>query len=590
MRTVTAITLLTMPALTLAQGVGRELNTQKPNSSSYQPLPQPTAGQEYRLPPLPQPSASSGAIAGGQQLMVTEIRVEGVTAFEPEVVSSIIAPYQNRLVSSAELQTLRLALTRMYVDGGYVNSGVILPDQQVSGGVITFRAIEGRLTRIEFDERSKLAGGYVRPRVEQYLEGPLNVTNLQLALRNLQQDVNVRRLDARLKPGDELGQSVLSLSVNDAPRFRVGLGADNHRASSTGAESGTLLFGVRNLTGFGEELRASLGISEGADSGSVVLSVPLTARNSTIQAYYSRSDSDIIERRFAVLDIESETQTFGATFTLPLQLPGQDGFSVSLGFEAKDSQTRLLGIPFSFSAGAQDGEAKTSVGLLGVDWLKRGLDSVSNVRLTYRRGLDVLDATIFAPRSDDERLLNPTGADGEFDVIQAQGVYLRRLNGWRWLTPNTQLVVRGTAQYSLDPLLSLEKLAIGGANTVRGFPENLLVRDNGIAATVELQIPLFGRTAPHPLNVELVPFIDYGRSWDDEDTDPGSDVRDSDEARYIASAGLGVRWNPIAGLDAQVYWGSDIANNFDGDDPRALRERDLQDDGVHFSVTYLARW
>lgn len=592
MRYVTAITLLTVPALTLAQGVGRQLNdSQNPNSPNYQPLPQPNAGQEYRLPPLPQPSGATAAIAANtQQIMITEIRVEGVTAFEPAVVDAIVAPYRGRQVSSAELQTLRLALTRMYVDRGYVNSGVVLPDQQVAGGVVTYRAIEGKLTRIEFDERSKLRGGYVRPRIQQYIEGPLNVSSLQLALRNLQQDANVRRLDARLKPGDELGQSVLSLAVNDAPRFRIGLGADNHRASSTGAESGTVLFGVRNLTGFGEELRASIGISEGADSGSVVLSVPLTARDATIQAYYSRSDSDIIERRFKALDIESETKTYGATFTLPLHLPSEDGFALSLGFEAKDSQTRLLGIPFSFSAGSQDGEAKTSVALLGADWLKRGPDSVSNVRVTYRRGLDVLDATIFEPKTDDERLLNPTGADGEFDVIQAQGVYIRRLPDWRWLTPNTQLVVRGTAQYSFDPLLSLEKLAIGGANTVRGYPENLLVRDNGLAATVELQVPLFGRTTPGPLNIGLVPFIDYGRSWDDKDTDPGSDVRDSDDARYIASIGAGVRWNPLPGLDAQVFYGADIADNFKGDDPRDLREKDLQDDGVHFSVTYLARW
>jgi hemolysin activation/secretion protein len=589
MRTVTALTLLTVPALSMAQGVGRQLNTQSPNSSSYQPLPQ-TAGQEYRLPPLPAQTAPGNALAGGQQVMVTEIRVEGITAVSAEEVSAVTAPYQGRMVTSGELQALRLALSRLYVDRGFVNSGVILPDQQVSGGVITYRAIEGRLTRIEFDERSRLSGRYVRSRVQQYLEGPLNVSDLQLALRNLQQDENIRRLDARLRPGDQLGQSVLSLNVNDAPRFRIGLGADNHRASSTGAESGTLLFGVRNLTGFGEELRASVGISEGADQGSVVFSLPVTARNGTFTAYYSRSDSDIVERRFRALDIQSETKTYGATLSLPLMLPGDNGFSVSLGLEAKDSQTRLLGIPFSFSAGADDGEAKTTVGLFGVDWLRRTLDSVTNVRFTYRRGLDLLDATIFEPRTDDERALNPTGADGEFDVFQGQGVYIRRLPPSRLLAANTQLVVRGTAQFALDPLLSLEKLAIGGANTVRGYPENLLVRDNGLAVTTELQIPLFGRTGPSPLAVGLAPFIDVGASWDDEDTDPGSKVRDSDDKRYIASVGLGVRWNPIPGLDAQVFWGADVADNFDGDDPRDLRERDLQDDGVHFSITYLARW
>jgi hemolysin activation/secretion protein len=127
-------------------------------------------------------------------------------------------------------------------------------------------------------------------------------------------------------------------------------------------------------------------------------------------------------------------------------------------------------------------------------------------------------------------------------------------------------------------------------NTVRGFPENLLVRDNGLAATLELQIPLFGRSDPHPLNVTVVPFIDYGRSWDVKDTAPRSDVRNTEDARYIASSGAGVRWNPLPGLDAQVYWGRAIGSNFKGDDPRDLREHDLQDDGVHFSISYLARW
>ena len=65
------------------------------------------------------------------------------------------------------------------------------------------------------------------------------------------------------------------------------------------------------------------------------------------------------------------------------------------------------------------------------------------------------------------------------------------------------------------PLLSLEKIAIGGVNSVRGYPEHLLVRENGVAATLELQLPIFGyRRQPNPLSLVLVPFVDYGRSRD----------------------------------------------------------------------------
>jgi hypothetical protein len=35
----------------------------------------------------------------------------------------------------------------------------------------------------------------------------------------------------------------------------------------------------------------------------------------------------------------------------------------------------------------------------------------------------------------------------------------------------------------------------------------------------------------------------------------------------------------------------DFGNNFEGDDPRDFREEhDLQDEGVHFSLSYVARW
>ena len=86
-----------------------------------------------------------------------------------------------------------------------------------------------------------------------------------------------------------------------------------------------------------------------------------------------------------------------------------------------------------------------------------------------------------------------------------------------------------------------------------------------------------------PFNLVFVPFIDYGRSWYEADTDPGNPERNTDEPRYIVSSGIGALWQPLPGLSAEVYWGADIGNNFKMDDPRDFREEhDLQDDGVHF--------
>jgi len=157
------------------------------------------------------------------------------------------------------------------------------------------------------------------------------------------------------------------------------------------------------------------------------------------------------------------------------------------------------------------------------------------------------------------------------------------------LNDRAQVIVRGTSQISLDPLMSLEKLAIGGANTVRGYPENLLVRDNGWTATMEFQFPVAGYSStPGWTNLVIAQFVDVGTSWDDQDVDLLSSLRNTDEKRTLVGTGVGLLWQPLQGLHAQVYWSLDAMDNFDDDDPRdsESRDDDLQDDGIHFSVSY----
>jgi hemolysin activation/secretion protein len=525
---------------------------------------------------------------------VKKIRVDGVTVFHPARIDGLVSRYENRNVTSAELQSLRVELTRLYVDNGYVNSGVVLPDQEVQGGVIAYRAVEGRLTDVEIVTDQHLRDTYVSGRVHRYVSEPLNVNDLQDALRYLQFDPNVQRLDARLAPGAQPGDGVLRLSIEEKPRFTTGVGVNNHHASSTGAEQAIVFLSARDLTGFGDQVYLSYGRSDGSNSGSAIASLPISARNTRLQLYYTLSNDDIVEERFRRLDITSETQTWGGNIALPFVENVNGHVEGIFGFEARKSESRLLGVPFSFSIGAQDGVARDAVGILGADWLRRGTAYVSRLQLTYRHGFDALDATVFEPETEEDRLYNPTGADALFDLGQVQGTYILRLNAlplFKGVNDRAQFVLRGIGQFTQDPLLSMEKLAIGGVNTVRGYPENLMVRDNGFAASLEFQVPLFGfQTEPGVRNLVFVPFTDYGRSWDVEDTAPASSVQNTDQHNYIWSAGLGLLWQPWRGLDFQLYWGAKLANNFGVYNPLDYREKDLQDDGISFAVNYVAHW
>ena len=115
-----------------------------------EPRPPPPPGQI--LPPIsPAPPRQLEPLPR-VRVFVREIRVVGSMIFSAEDLAKVTAPYVNREVTTEDLEALRLTLTRLYADRGYINSGAILPDQPVAEGVITYQIIEGRLTAIEVEE------------------------------------------------------------------------------------------------------------------------------------------------------------------------------------------------------------------------------------------------------------------------------------------------------------------------------------------------------------------------------------------------------------------------------------------------------
>ena len=534
------------------------------------------------LPPVATKDIRSPVANATGRVHLERIVVEGNSVLDAADVEAITGLYVGRALSDADLHALREALSNLYVQAGYLNSGVVIPDQDVSDGTLRLQAVEGGISSVRITGDPGFRGGYLEARVMARVSEPLNVYQLRDAMRLLQRDANVSGIDAHIAPGAARGSSDLSMNVTAAPPLSVFLSADNHRSEAIGAEQLNVGLAHSNLTGRGDRLYAEIGFSEGAETGSAGYRLPILANDTTLQVYYQRDQVDVIERPFEDLDISTQTDTYGLAVTVPLRDTLTNTVSVTLGGEVKRSVTELSGVRFSLSPGALNGESKVSALVLGADWVRRSAAQVLALRGTFRHGLDVLDATEAAPTAFD-----PSGTDAEFTTFLGQAQYLRRL------TDSVQVALRATLQLADDPLLGIEKLSMGGVNTVRGYRENLLVRDNGWATSAELHWQPFHTDERAWLQtLTLVPFLDYGRSWDEEDVDLTSIARDTSDAAYVASAGLGLRWQPLRGLNLALYWAEDVADGFDsGDDPRSGKgSHGLQDDGVHFSVSYVRRF
>lgn len=521
----------------LALGQDADLWEQRPGGRNL--TPPDYARPAPALPGRPPPSLKS-PLSSQERVFVRRFELTGNTVFTREELTAVTAPYENRVLSAEELQEARRQLTLYYVERGYLNSGAVIPDQQVENGVVRIRVVEGRLSEVEITGNTHLRADYLQGRLQPDAEEPLNVQHLQERLQLLQQNPLIEQLQAELAPGVQPGEGRLRLGIREARPYEIGLAVANNNPPSVGATR-AYLYGVdRNLSGVGDTLGLSYGHSlESSDTSDwrVFYARPLNARDTAVQIWAERNDTSVIEDRFSALDITSDLQSYGIALTHPLYQTPQQTFALGVNLERRHSESFLLGIPFSFAPGEDNGEATITVARFVQEWLDRRLNQVIAARSTVSVGLDAFGATTHAREPD-----------GQFVSWLGQFQWARRF-GER----DYQLFFKSILQLASDPLLPMEKCALGGLETVRGYPENTLVRDRCFVASLEFRVPVYHlplpgvSRGPNEGQVQLVVFTDYGyaKNKGEFDLEPNS----------ISSAGVGVRWDASDKVRAALYWG-----------------------------------
>ncbi|WP_207713970.1 ShlB/FhaC/HecB family hemolysin secretion/activation protein [Scytonema sp. UIC 10036] len=527
--------------------------TPQPNESPS-PLPQAPPADSPK-PSLETPSTQESpdvTFPQGTRIPIKKIEVLGSTVLQDKI-QELIEPLEKKgEVTFEELLQLRSQITQLYLDNGYVTSGAFLPNNQdISSGVVKIQIVEGELENIELTGLNRLQTGYVRSRLRRATSKPLNQKRLEEALQLLQLDPLISRVNAELTAGSTPGQNILQVQIQEAPAFHAGVSIENTQSPSIGSLQGSVFIAHDNVLGFGDRFNAEYGRTEGLNLYDINYTIPINSLNGTIGFRYSNTDSRIIEDQFEELDIKSETQTYSLSIRQPLYRTPTAEFALGLSLDLRRNQTFILDdLPYSFSEGPENGRSKVTVIRFSQDWVNRNANRVLAARSQFSLGIGAFDATI-----------NDTGTDGQFFSWLGQFQWVQRLS------PTALLLARLNAQLTGDSLLSLEKLSIGGFDTVRGYRQNQLVADNGVAGSLEVRFPpISSYTA-----LQLAPFFDIGTTWNNRAENP--------EPQTIASLGLGLIWQPSRSLYLRLDYGVpliDVDNQGDS----------LQDKGLYFSLRY----
>ncbi|QKD84974.1 ShlB/FhaC/HecB family hemolysin secretion/activation protein [Thermoleptolyngbya sichuanensis A183] len=506
-------------------------------------------------PPVLDPSLGGPASDPAVPLVrfrVNEIIVTGNSILHDEIAEAVQCCV-NRDVTFEELIGLRSAITQLYVERGYITSGAFLPNNQdVRSGVVEIRVVEGELEdTIQITGLQRLNPSYVRSRLRLAGKKPLNQRDLERALQLLQIDPQIESVDAELTAGSVPGRSLLAVNLQEASPFSANIGADNYQSSSIGSAQFSVSASYSNLLSAGDRLFASYGRTDGLNLYNIGVSLPVNPRDGTITLSYNTNDSRIIEDAFEDFDIRSEAETWSLQFRQPLSRSVNQEFAVGVGLDLRRSQTFILGDrPFSFSRGAENGESRVTALRFFQDWVERDRLSVLAARSEFSFGLDAFGATV-----------NDSGTDGLFVKWLGQFQWVRRFSG------RSLFLARLNAQLTPDSLLSIERIGLGGFDTVRGYAQNQIVADNAIWGSLEARFPLLRNSN----RLTLISFLDAGHAWNIDLDNPEDD--------FLLGIGAGLRWEALPNLVVGLDYGLPLIEAQSQGDS-------LQDNGFYLSVRY----
>ncbi len=537
-----------------------ESSRERPGSGSLQlPGVQPGSPPPASLQlPAPPPAAAVPPLANAPRFILRKVDVVGNTVIDDASIRAVVAPYIGKAVTTADLEEIRRRFTRLYIDRGYINSGAVLPDQNVTNGVVAYRFVEGRITDINVAGTEHFKPEYFSSRLGAAANAPFNIGSLEDEQQILLQDPLIRRLNIELMPGLVPGEARLNADVSEASRYSLSAQVADDQSPTVGEIRGQLQGSFANILGVGDLLTAQYGRSGALNDGFIGYSVPIASDDTRLSLRYDKNGTVVVTPALVPLNITSDYSSIGVGLSRPFYRTAEQNLTLGVSLERRQEQSFLLGMPFDFVTGSENGNTNVTALRLSQSWLDRNSEHALAMRSTFSVGLQGLGATV-----------TDTPPTGRFFTWLGQAQYVRRI--WN----DVEGLVRADLQLADRPLFQIEQFALGGIDTVRGYREYLTVTDDAALISAELHIPVGKLRLPYLSRtddagtVQIVPFYDYGQGWNRD--------RPTPFPANISGVGAGLRWLIGSGITAEFYYAKALRNVDVGNS--------LEDRGIYFRVT-----
>ena len=375
----------------------------------------------------------------------------------------------------------------IYRDDDFIFTRVIVPAQQIDGGVVRLDVIEAVIETATIEEPGGEIGP-VRALAEEIVAPLVGLTNptgalLERVLFTLNEVPGITRATAVPQTG-EGGRGALALFVNvERDPFEGTIYADNRQTTGVGRGIVGVTATYNSWSSAGDTTTLSLFNSLDFDDGNL----DLDERNTAQLTHQRHLNGDGLVLRGRAL----YSRTRPGDDLAPTGIEGSQ-YLFALGLRQPIVSSRKLitaaSLDLEFSGSTTDvsnGDLRVAddnlrVVALGVEGIRRDALGYTSFEASIRQGVPIFGESRGPAQGGNDEL---SRGDGRSDFTLVRGEIERELI----INEDLSLLVKAAGQYSFTPLLAGEEFSIGGTTFGRGYDPSQFSGDHGLGIAAELK-------------------------------------------------------------------------------------------------------
>lgn len=486
-------------------------------------------------------------IPEGPSFILKEVSITGVTIFNTGYLKPLYVSYLNKSVTLKDLETIAKKIEAVYDEKGYLTTNAYIPEQQIKDGKVEIRVIEGKTGDLKVEGNKWFPADLLKKYFHVKKNEVLNVVKLERDALRINQNPDAQ-VGVVLEAAKVPGTSDIILKEADKFPYHVGVGVDNQGTRLTGNYRTSFSFRSSDLTAHNDSLFINSLVSPGAKGEFAGYAFPLDTYGAKLGFEFSYFTTKL-GKEFSSFNITGDSFSYAPHVTQEMYLSETFQADIDYGLEFKSIKKYFLG-------------NKTTEDELRMPYLAFDLSNIDSFfgggQNTFSPKFTFSTAHFLGASSQDNPEASRQDTGGFFFKYEHSVSRIQKMPF------ESILSIHSSLQLSSRTLPASEQFQLGGANSIRGYPEGDYLADSGANLNIEWLFPSYFIPkdiklpyADRPLRNQLQPiaFLDLG--WGGINKVMPGELKE----KFLMGIGGGLRFNFNRNLSLCAEWAQAIGDS-----------------------------